>query len=266
VQLFADKREIFPDLGYICDHPGNQWVKATPSHQTVTVDGNNLYPAEPSTLHGLAIKGSHRFVDMSVPIQGDITLRRTLTLIRKPDGLPILIDLFDVRGGHIHDYNTRVVAPPQSLKFSGPEFKTRKSILYRDHSFYPLLDFQTAGKTNGGWTATWGRGAEKTCAHIITPGTELITYRSPGWRTQHEITGHPTKYYDTIVLRSRRKQSRYIVVYEIINGRSQLRDIDLNDQGDLIHINLSLTERRNIAITLPGTIRDHSDLLWRVKT
>jgi hypothetical protein len=68
------------------------------------------------------------------------------------------------------------------------------------------------------------------------------------------------------VLRSRRMQSRYIVVYEIINGRSQLRDIDLNDQGDLIHINLSLTERRNIAITLPGTIRDHSDLLWRVKT
>ena len=37
-QLYAGGREIFPDLGYICDHPGNKWVKATPSHQTVTID------------------------------------------------------------------------------------------------------------------------------------------------------------------------------------------------------------------------------------
>ncbi|MDP6038042.1 MAG: heparinase II/III family protein, partial [Candidatus Latescibacteria bacterium] len=266
VQLFADEREIFPDLGYICDHPGNQWVKATPSHQTVTVDGNNLYPAEPSTLHGLAIKGSHRFVDMSVPIQGGITLRRALTLIRKPDGLPILIDLFDVCGGHTHDYNTRIVAPPKSLKLSDQKLKTRKTILHQDHSFYPLLDFQTAGKTDGIWTATWGRGTEKTRAHILTPCTELITYRSPGWRNQHEITAHPKQYFDTIVLRNRRKQSRYIVVYEITKGRPHLQKAELNDKGDIVNIQLTFTGQRSMEVTMPGNHTSSSESLWNVQT
>lgn len=264
LQLFANGREIFPDLGYICDHPGNQWVKATPSHQTVTVDGQNLYPGAKSTLLGFAQKGSARFIDMHLQHQNGLSLRRAITLLRKPDGLPILIDLFDVEGGTLHDYNTRVIAPPNTLHVD-PDRVPRKSSLYDEHTFYPLKDFQTAGKIEGGWQATWGRGQEKVRAHILTPCTELITYRSPGWRSQQEITANPNQYFDTILLRNRRKKSRFIVVYEIIQGRPQLQKADQDTSASSPTITLSLTKGRTTTITLPDAIEENSETKWSVK-
>lgn len=264
LQLFADGREIFPDLGYICDHPGNQWVKATPSHQTVTVDSHNLYPGiASSNLLGFANKGAHHFVDMSLEHPSGSLLRRAITLLRKPDGLPILIDLFDVAGGSNHDYNSRVIAPPKSLKIT-PELKPRKTDLYQDHSFYPLKDFQTAGKTEAGWQATWGRGAQKVRAHILTSCTELITYRSPGWRSQQEITDHPNAYFDTLVLRSKKKKSRFLVVYEIINESAQVRDVQLDETPSNPTLNLSLAKSKTLTVTMPDQIQENSDAYWRV--
>ena len=35
---FSAGYEVFPDLGYIADHPANAWVRATASHNTVLVD------------------------------------------------------------------------------------------------------------------------------------------------------------------------------------------------------------------------------------
>ena len=49
---------------------------------------------------------------------------------------------------------------------------------------------------------------------MLTDCSELITYRSPGWRTQYEITSFPDKYFNTLVLRNRRASSRFLVVYE----------------------------------------------------
>jgi ribosomal protein L37AE/L43A len=264
LQLFANGREIFPDLGYICDHPGNQWVKATASHQTITIDGQNLYPGTASSLLGFATKVSAHFVDMHLQHTNGTSLRRAITLLRKPDGLPILIDLFDVEGASFHDYNTRIIAPPKSLKIE-PELQPRKNSLYQNHSFYPLKDFQTAGKTDGGWKATWGRGQEKVQAHILTASTEVITYRSPGWRSQMEITSEPNKYLDTLVLRNRKKHSRFVVVYEIIKGQSQLRRATLNTSGEHPTITLSLTKNKTTIITMPNHIQQHSETLWQVK-
>ena len=264
VQLFVGNREIFPDLGYICDHPGNQWVKATPSHQTVTINGQNLYPEAASTLLGFAQKGSARFVDMHLQHPSGASFRRAITLLRKPDGLPILIDLFDVTANGIHDYNTRVIAPPKSLK-TDPNLNPRKNSLYQEHSFYPLKDFQTAGKADGGWTATWGKGQEKVRAHILTPCTELITYRSPGWRSQQEITAEPNKYYDTITLRNRKKQSRFLVVYEIIQGRPCLSQTTLNTSKDQVMITLAYTSHKTTTITMPNQIQQNSESLWTIK-
>ena len=264
IQLYAGGREIFPDLGYICDHPGNKWVKATASHQTVVVDGHNSAPAEPGRLLGFVGSGRDRFVDMVVPLAGGATLRRAVTLLRKDDGLPILIDMFDVEGGRIHDYNVRVGAPPGSLTLLGPELRPRKTALYQEHSTYPLLDFQTGGKVDGGWAATWGRGKEKVRATVLTPCTELITYRSPGWRTQVEITADPKKYLDTLVLRSRRKASRFVVVYETLSGAPGVRSASLEDADDTVAVRLSLSGKRTVEIRTPGVIQEGSEVGWRV--
>ncbi|MDA0746490.1 MAG: heparinase II/III family protein, partial [bacterium] len=265
VQLYAGGREIFPDLGYICDHPGNQWVKATPSHQTVTVNGENAYPAEPSVLHGFCVEGTARYADLSVHLKSGATLRRALTLLKKQDGLPILIDVFDVEGGQTQDYNSRVLAPPGSLSLNGPELRSRKQSLYQEHSFYPLLDFQSAGKTDCGWTATWGRGKEKVRAHIRTPCSELITYRSPGWRSQFEIPTHPRKYFDTLVLRNRKAKSRFVVVYEILGGRPAIQSASLEDTSDLAIVNLNLTGKRRIQVRTPGLVAPGNENIWNVK-
>jgi hypothetical protein len=264
LQLFSGKREIFPDLGYICDHPGNQWVKATPSHQTVTVDGHNLYPGAASSLLGFGETPSAKFIDMHLQHLDGVSLRRAITLLRKADGLPILIDLFDVEGGSLHDYNVRVIAPPRTLKIS-PPLEPRKSALYQNHSFYPLKDFQSAGRTEGGWTASWGRGSEKVSAHILTPCTELITYRSPGWRSQLEMTTDPGKYLDTVLLRIRRKHSRFVVVYEVVQGRRHLSNATLEGSDSHPVVKLSLGKGETRFVRLPGKIQAHSETAWAVE-
>ena len=240
-------------------------MKATASHQTVVVDGHNSAPAEPGRLLGFVGSGRDRFVDMVVPLAGGATLRRAVTLLRKDDGLPILIDMFDVEGGRIHDYNVRVGAPPGSLTLLGPELRPRKTALYQEHSTYPLLDFQTGGKVDGGWAATWGRGKEKVRATVLTPCTELITYRSPGWRTQVEITADPKKHFDTLVLRSRKKASRFVVVYEILSGAPGVRSTSLEDADDTVTVRLSLSEKRTVEIRTPGVIQEGSEVGWEVR-
>lgn len=264
LQLYADGRDIFPDLGYIWDHPGNQWVKSTPSHQTVTVDEQNIYPKTESSLLGFAQKGTARFIDMLLEHPSGATLRRAITLLRKPDGLPILIDLFDVTGGNVHDYNTRVIAPPKSLRVE-PTLTPRKKTVYQSHSYYPLKDFQTAGQTDGGWTAQWGRGKEKVRANILTPCTELITYRSPGWHSQLEITDQPNKYFDTIVLRNRKKKSRFIVVYEVTKGKPHLRQATCDLAESNPTITLMFAKNKITTVTMPGTTQEDSHALWHVK-
>ena len=265
VQLYAGGREIFPDLGYICDHPGNQWVKATPSHQTVTVDGGSSYPAEPSRLLGYSDRGNSRYVDMAVRLKSGATLRRALTLLRKPDGLPILVDVFDVVGGRIHDYPSRVVARPGQLRLKGPVLEPRGRKLYQDHSFYPLIDFQTAGAIDGGWSATWGRGRESVRATVLTPCSELITYRSPGWRSQFEITTEPGKYLDTVVLRNRRKQSRFVVVYEVLGGAAAVRSASIQDEGKSVTVLLGMAGRGRIEVCTPGDGSERSESRWKVR-
>jgi len=264
-QLYAGGREIFPDLGYICDHPGNAWVKATPSHQTVTIDGRNSYPDGPGQLLGFDCGGKDKFVDIQVQLKEDRRIRRALTLLRKSDGLPILLDIFDVEGGNIHDYNSRVLAPPGSLSIPGATLKPRRGSLYEEHSFYPLLDFQSAGKMSGGWDATWGKGKEKVRATILSDCSELITYRSPGWRSQFEITDDPKQYFDTLVLRNRRKKSRFIVVYEVLSGKPEIISGEVIQAGKAIEVSLQLTRNRSLRIETPGSHLENSQTEWSVR-
>ncbi len=214
IQLYAGGREIFPDLGYIWDHPGNRWVKATASHQTVVIDEQSIHWADVSTLHAIRTARPDRYADMSVPLTGGGRLRRAVTLLAKRDGLPILVDVMDVTGGQTHDYQMRVLTPPHGLTLEGEALRPRAT-LYQADSYYPLLDFQTGGARVAGWTATWNQGGQYVRATVLVPCDELITYRSPGWRHPLEITAHPDKYFDTVVLRKTGGQSRYVVVYEV---------------------------------------------------
>ncbi len=204
-------------------------------------------------------------MDILVPLKSGCLIRRALTLLRKEDGLPILLDIFEVEGGSVHDYNARVQAPPNSLVVKGPILKPRKGHLYTDHSNYPLLDFRSGGKVEAGWKATWGRGAEKVQATVLSDCTELVTYRSPGWRSQFEITSDRKKYFDTVILRNRRPKSRCIVVYEVLSGPPEISGASVREENDLVSVTVELKHNRSIQIQTPAGIVVNSEKKWKVQ-
>ncbi len=248
VQLFVGRWDVFPDLGYLWDHPGKQWAASTPAHFTVTVDEQYSRPVGPSELLSFVDHGSERFVDIRTELAGGIVLRRAVTLIRKSDGKVILKDVCDVEGGQIHDYNLRAHVPPEIPAFLGgrkeeqafftpvgsedfyippekpirpasfsvqPPLIPRKKSVYEGHSYYPLRNFMTGGKTKGDWQAKWKRKGRSVTARIMTPCDELITYQSPAWRSQLAVAAEPNDFADTVLLRQRGPKSRFEVIYEI---------------------------------------------------
>jgi len=299
VQLYAGPWEVFPDVGYIWDHPGKKWPHATASHQTVVVDEKNSVAVAPSRLLGFCGEGRARFVDMAVELEGGIELRRALTLLRLNDGTPLLIDLFEVEGGRLHDYQMRAQLPSDPIRVAGPQrllpetfeaqgsmqhyekpsrpprppqvqihtavLKPRKKMLYQQHSYYPLRDFRSGGKMDGGWTAVWKKGQCQVRAHVLTPCSELIAYRSPAWRSAMAIADGPDNYHDTVVLRSRKKRSRFAVVYEVVEGRRQVRTVAYREVGTGIEIEVRLTGGRRLEIAVPGAMTAESEKNWQVR-
>jgi hypothetical protein len=291
VQLYAGPWEVFPDVGYIWDHPGKKWAAATASHQTVVVDGKNSVPAAASRLLGFCGEGRSRFVDMAVELEGGIALRRALTLLRLDDGMPLLIDLFEVEGGRQHDYQMRAQLPsdpirvaaaqrllpetfeaqvsmqhyekparPPQLQISGIELTPRKKALYQEHSYYPLRDLRSGGQLHGGWTAVWRKGRRQVRAHVLTPCSELVAYRSA-----LAIADGPDNYHDTAVLRSRKKRSRFAVVYEVVEGRRQVRAVEYREVATGIEVVVRLMAGRQIEIAVPAVMTAASEKNWHVR-
>ena len=185
---------------------------------------------------------------MRTQLEGGIVMRRAVTLTRKPHGGLTLIDVFEVEGGKIHDYNMRVSVPHKIPAFLGgqkedqtffapvgsqdfyappakpirrasfsvePTLRPRKRTIYQEHSYYPLRKFMTAGKVKAGWQAKWKRQDRSVTVRVLSPCDELITYQSPAWRSQVAVSAEPNDYADTVLLRQRGPQSRFEVVYEI---------------------------------------------------
>ncbi len=286
LQLFAGRWDVFPDLGYLWDHPGKQWATSTPSHQTVTIDEMNSLGAEPSKLLGYVDQGRSRFVDIETKLHGGITLRRAVTLLRKSDGLPILIDIFDVEGGETHDYHMRAhvpieipavlgggkeeqtffspvgsqdfynppKAPIKPASFSvGPSLRPRKQTLFQEHSHYELRNFFTGGRVKGEWQATWKRKERRVTAHVLSGCDELITYQSPAWRSQLAIAAEPNDYADTVLLRNRGPKSRFMVVYEVAGNKPQIRHVKYNERPEesTIHCSVELRDGGTIFAHIP---------------
>jgi hypothetical protein len=303
VQLYAGAWEIFPDVGYIWDHPGKKWAGATASHQTVVVDEKNSAVVAPIQLLGYCATGRARFVDMAVELENGVQLRRALKLLPLDDGLPLLIDLFEVEGGSVHDYKMRAQVPngpilvaqdaqrpprlfeaqgsmqqylkperpphPPRVQASGVELKTRRRELYQDLSYYPLRDFRSGGRVDGNFTALWKGRDRQVRAHVLTPCSELVAYRSPAWRSALAIADGPDNFHDTAVLRSRKKRSRFLVVYEMTQGRRQLHHVTAENTASASTVMLKFVDGRRIEIAIPPRMQadsqEHWDVRWRKK-
>lgn len=220
VQLFAGGREVLPDLGYIADHPANSWVKSTASHNTVVVDEKSAGPASLSGVVGLELEGDYRFIDVRAEVQAEqdseteaIRYRRAVVLIPKPDGLPIVVDIFDVEGGTTHDYITRPNDRDAAFHMADKALGPRDPV-YQDEGSPAPRAFQTAGSTDTPYTACWGK-TNHLWAHVLTPTDESFTFKAPAWRNRDEVFACPEASWDALVLRQIGGTSRFVVVYEV---------------------------------------------------
>lgn len=224
VTLFAGGREIFPDLGYIADHPANGWVRSTAAHNTVVVDGDSVVGTGRGELQGWEVGEDWRFCDLKVPVglrdsgrELELYRRAVLSLRLPGEGL-LMVDLFDVEGGEVHDYLVRVNDPER--QFSAPElvFEEREEALFQGVAT-PPRDFCTAGSREEPFVARWGDDFAVR-AEVLTPSDEVVWFQSPAWRNALEVFEDPERSWDSLGLRRCGGSSRFAVVYEVV-GRGE---------------------------------------------
>jgi hypothetical protein len=215
--LFADGREVFPDQGYIGDHPANAWIKATAAHNTVVVNEQPAQPATQTEVKGFIDDGPVRFLDIetTVPLEGTdtVTMKRAILMMQRPDGNPILVDTFNVTGGHTHDYIVRVNDPENELDTGQIKWQDRDR-LYEGLAEPGPFGFRTAGRLADPFSIGWGK-ANRTWAHVLLPADEVITFRSPAWRDRTEAFEDPDRAWNGLLLRSLSESSRFVVVYDV---------------------------------------------------
>lgn len=237
ITLFAAGREVFPDVGYIADHPANGWVRSTASHNTVVVDGVSVRASGPGELRGWDIGENWRFCDVAGPVTPHTSLgsapercqalsryRRAVLLLRLSGDGVILVDLFDVEGGNTHDYVVRVNDPERRFEAPELDWATRSEALYQETAT-PPRDFRTAGSQPVPFEAQWGDDFQVT-VHVLSPCDEVISFQSPAWRNALETFEDPERSWDTLGLRQRGGSSRFAAVYEVApGGQHQLTDV-----------------------------------------
>jgi len=173
--------------------------------------------------------------------------------------------LFEVQGSIQHYLKPPRPPRPPQVQVAGVEWSPRKKELYRDLSYYPLRDFRSAGRMTSDFTVLWKGRDRQVRAHVLTSCSELVAYRSPAWRSALAIADGPDNFCDTAVLRSRKKSSRFAVVYELTQGRRQLRDIASDTTGSAVELALQLVDGRRIEIALPPRLEVDSQEHWRVR-
>lgn len=263
ILLFAGGREVFPDLGYICDHPANGWVKHTAAHNTVMLDRRLTRAVDHGVLDGLITSGPFRFCDVRVPVSADrhprrnrtAMLRRAMLMFPKPDGLPVLVDVFDVDGGGVHDYLVRVNDPDQNFHIEGPDLKHRPRGLVRDAALtIRPWGHRTAGGRRRPWRVTWG-ASFKVTGSVLTPCDEVVTFKSPAWRTAQEVFLEPERSWDTLALETRGPAGRTVVVYEPHRGARSLKDLRAHARGTEVQVTMKVAGRAVSALIGKGSCR-----------
>ena len=226
---FVDGREVFPDSGYLADHPANAWIRSTPAHNTVSVDGSSVEAAGRCQLCAFVGRGAWRYVDLRVPVRvcdGESAggwFRRRLLLLPGADDRPhLLADVFDARVGDTHDYIVRAGAPGSDLSLAGGSPEPRTASPFAETWPTPPRDVGSAGSVPGGHAWSWG-GEDGVVATSLTGADELVTFQSPAWRTHADVFDDPQRAWSAALLRQQASTEHFVVCYAVGCGARQVR-------------------------------------------
>lgn len=209
ILLYANGREMLSDLGYT--HTRDRaWTIATAAHNTVVIDqtsqkdGNVASPTD----------GSLRFYDVGDPrvqvVSADglraypdvaTTYRRTLVAVDCDAGSGYVVDVFEVEGGHRHDYflhggtdgtwslnstlnlATRAALLPQGMVWQSPRSEADTELALKPNYAYGFLrDLKTADAPPAAplvetFQSSGGTGLRVTL--LPEPDSQLITGVDP---------------------------------------------------------------------------------------
>jgi len=233
---FSAGREIFPDLGYIADHPANAWIRSTASHNTVMLDGGDVEASGRCELSALVRESDWSFADVRVPVQSfgvptscEALYHRALLLLSCDDGSAILVDVFDVEAeaATTIDYVCRAGDPGPEAELAGLSTQPRGQSLFAHSWPTPPWDERTA--TGGESFGVLWPGDVPVGARFVSLCDEVITFRSPAWRAQADVFEDPGRAWTAITCRQRGSHARYVTVFVLGGKAPVVRQLDDDD-------------------------------------
>ncbi len=183
ISFFALGKEMASDRGYIWDDPRNAWTKGTMSHNIVTVDRQNqVTKGRHSSLELFGTAPDIELIQAAAPSAYEqcSQYRRTVALVRLPNGGCYAADIFRVTGGGEHHYG---------LNSSGSGFDAGELTLSPEEGMMTIGSYKwgvsnlQVAQPRGSWHVTWTNEDVKLDAWSASPIDRLLIGDAPGWRT-----------------------------------------------------------------------------------
>lgn len=202
-------RVILEDLGYMGDMPVNTWIKSTRSHNLVIVDNANQRHGErvPAFHFGVTSPMVSVVEASSNAYETCSEYRRTIALIKGPDGKAFLIDIFRVKGGSKHAFRVASAigagdAPESALEVSGVELPPEPPLPDVGNSLakediYGLRDVRGADSPPPAWHATWHEQNARYRLWMLAPIDRVEASNGPG-QYNHRNAGRRMRYLDAV--------------------------------------------------------------------
>ena len=228
--FYADGGQtIVGDHGYLGDMPVNKWIKNTPSHNLVIVDGQDQVFGERSTEFGFMVTSP-----LASAVEASSTAyprcseyRRRVVLVKTGENESFAIDLFAVKGGWQHRFRaySEVAASDAAggaISFRGVAMRPEPPLpevgaSLAEADIYGLRDNRVNAPEGAAWEATWQQEDAAYRLWMATACDTVEAANGPGQRT-HAETGRRVRYVDAVRSGDEGLESLFLAVHESRKG------------------------------------------------
>ena len=292
--LYAEGEELLSDIGYT-HSKYRGWTTHTASHNTVVIDqlGQDAGSMEKPVTGNLKFyddKDAHVKVvdvDASPAYSMAEVYRRRLVMVHAGPGRDYVVDRFDVKGGHVHDWFLHgmceqegtletSIALDQPLKTLVPDWggknipKTQQDadrVGKRFHAYSFMRDIKSGPATHS-WTATWRYNGLGLRTHILSQaGTEVFRFRSPSIRLAREDDNKLDDFmHSGIMQRHEGGASSFVAVHEPFQNDPWIESVQMEGETIVVHYRLNGTAVEDRITLNEGEVAVTSSAGWEYQS
>jgi hypothetical protein len=268
--LFARDRELLPDIGYTHTRYRRSWASSMMAHNTVVVNGReSRFDADHSGNRLVAFAsdrgGFHLAAAESIAAYSEETerYRRTLILLGENSEDGYLLDIFEVSGGHQHDYilhgsadedSTATLAGATLTPFDGslanPEAQFAEPVgehdeLGVDGAFFFIRDLQRApmeGALQLDLRLVDAPEVGTRTLFAALDNTELYLGQSPSLRRAAESDARINDaHMPSLVLRRKGEalSTVFVAAHEPVHGAAKLKELSIHRGEDRLWVSIA---------------------------